>query len=244
LLSKNACVLLKELSRQSEDLANSVVDADGIGAFLENCRLYEGSTRTSSVMGLGFLAASSEEVAMTVIEKGSVQLLRDILVSEMDQNCLASAAWALGQIGKHSVEHAIPMGEYDVYRELIAHFQKDGSSDDLQLKCKKALKTLLANCADLRSLEPLLGDAPPKVQKYVLKQLCNSLPGNGANQKAFVTSGALKFVQEMAANADEKLLAIIEDLNAIFPEDLVQYFSPGYAERLYEQHFGDDAEEN
>ena len=91
------------------------------------------------------------------------------------------------------------MGEHDVYRELIAHFQNSPSpgtittalrslvctgplsgsifacSDtllpkrlDTQLKCKKTLKALLANCADLRSLEPLLEDAPPKVQKCVL----------------------------------------------------------------------------
>eukprot|EP00750_Incisomonas_marina_P031948 INCI859.1.p1 GENE.INCI859.1~~INCI859.1.p1 ORF type:complete len:525 (+),score=114.87 INCI859.1:156-1730(+) len=243
LLSKNACVLLKELSRQSAVLAAQVVENDGIGALMENIRLYEGASRTASVMGLGFLAASSEDVAMTLIESQAVPLLRDILVQEQDQNTLAASAWTLGQIGKHSVEHAVSMGEFDVYRELIAHFQNANSSEDLQLKCKKTLKALLANCADLRSLEPLLGDAPPKVQKYVLRQLVSALPGNGSSQKAFVTSGALKFVQEMAADADEKLLAIIDQLNAIFPQDLVEYYSPGYAERLYEQHFGDGEEE-
>ena len=31
----------------------------------------------------------------------------------------------------------------------------------------------------------------------------------------------------MAADADEKLLAIIDQLNAIFPQDLVEYYSPG-----------------
>ena len=196
LLSKNACVLLKELSRQSAVLAAQVVENDGIGALMENIRLYEGASRTASVMGLGFLAASSEDVAMTLIESQAVPLLRDILVQvrlsqascwnpqlnvmvacfdissglarfyqEQDQNTLAASAWTLGQIGKHSVEHAVSMGEFDVYRELIAHFQNANSSEDLQLKCKKTLKALLANCADLRSLEPLLGDAPPKVQK-------------------------------------------------------------------------------
>ena len=79
--------------------------------------------------------------------------------------------------------------------------------------------------------------------RYVLKQLCASLPGNGASQKAFVTSGALKFVQEMAADADEKLLAIIDQLNSIFPQDLVEYYTPGYAERLYDQHFGDEEDD-
>jgi hypothetical protein len=48
----------------------------------------------------------------------------------------------------------------------------------------------------------------------------------------------------MAQNADEKLLAIIDQLNAIFPQDLVQYYSPGYAERLYEQHFGDEEQDS
>merc|ERR1719261_557427 len=113
---------------------------------LANMRLFEGSTRTSSVMGIGFLAASAASVATTVIESGAVPILRDVLVQENDQNTLSAAAWALGQIGKHGVEHAVCMGELDVYRELIRHYQKDTSSQDLQLKCKKTLKALLANC--------------------------------------------------------------------------------------------------
>ena len=97
LLSKNANVLLKELSRQSEALASQVVEGNGVSGFLENIRLFEGASRTSAVMGLGFLAASSESIAMTVIEAGSVPLLRDILVQESDQNTLVRFHLSLSQ---------------------------------------------------------------------------------------------------------------------------------------------------
>ncbi len=51
-----------------------------------------------------------------------------------------------------------------------------------------------------------------------------------------------RYVQEISASGanDQKLLAVIDQLNAVFPQDLVEYYSPGYAERLYEQHFGDE----
>ena len=71
-------------------------------------------------------------------------------------------------------------------------------------------------------------DAPPKVQKYVLRQLCETLPINSEQQKAFVVSGSLAFVQQLNQSADGKLQEQIETLNSIYPPDVVEYYTPGY----------------
>ena len=41
---------------------------------------YEGASRTSSVMGLGFVAASTEDMAQSLIGANVVPLLKDVLV--------------------------------------------------------------------------------------------------------------------------------------------------------------------
>ena len=71
-------------------------------------------------------------------------------------------------------------------------------------------------------------DAPPKVQKYVLKQLCETLPLSAEQQKAFVSSGSLEYVQQLNQTANGKLQEHIETLNSIFPPDVVEYYTPGY----------------
>ena len=73
-------------------------------------------------------------------------------------------------------------------------------------------------------------DAPPKVQKYVLRQLCETLPVNSEQQKAFVTSGSLAYVQELNQTAGGKLQEQIETLNSIYPPNLVEYYTPGYVD--------------
>jgi hypothetical protein len=168
-----------------------------------------------------------------------VPILKRILVEEAEDDVRAATAWALGQLGKHSAKHAKIMGEEDVYRELIACFTAQYSSDDLKKKSRKALKFILGQCADLEALQPLLGDAPQKVQKYVLKQFADTLPNDAAARRTFVESGALKYIQELNQQVGGKLGDIIEQVKSIFPQDVVDYYSPDYASRLIDQHFGE-----
>ena len=41
--------------------------------------------------------------------------------------------------------------------------QDSNASDDLKKKSSHALKVIIGKCTELEALEPLLGDAPPKV---------------------------------------------------------------------------------
>ena len=62
----------------------------------------------------------------------------------------------------------------------------DDSSEDLKAKSKRALKAILAKCTHLAALQPLLRDAPMKVQKYVLRQFAQLLPHDVEARRAFV----------------------------------------------------------
>merc|ERR1712137_860935 len=120
---------------------------------------------------------------------------------------------------------------------MVKLMQSKSSTPDLKLKARKGLKRMLAQVADIKALEPLLGDAPPKVQKYVLRQLAETLPNSTEMQKAFVSSGSLAYVQKLNQEADGKLQEHIETLNGIFPSDVVEYYTPGYAERCSRHTF-------
>ena len=64
-----------------------------------------------------------------------------------------------------------------------------------QTKSKRALKAILAKCTHLQALQPLLREAPVKVQKYVLKQFASILPHDVEARRAFVQNGGLQFLQ-------------------------------------------------
>jgi len=221
-----------------------VDEHQGIKHLIAHAAQFTADVRLPAVAALGFIAGVSPDLSTKVIKSGAVPVIHEALVADKYDACKAAAAWSLGQIGQHSTEHVVIMGEENVYRNLVTLMQMQNSTADLKLKCKKALKAMLAQVADIKALEPLLGDAPPKVQKYVLRQLCETLPSNAEQQKAFVASGSLAYVQELNQSADGKLQEQIETLNSIYPPDVVEYYTPGYQERLLEQHFGADGSDD
>ena len=68
----------------------------------------------------------------------------------------AASAWSLGQIGRHTSDHARALAEGDVLRHLLACMVHQDSSEDLKIKSKRALKAILAKCTHLQALQPLL----------------------------------------------------------------------------------------
>eukprot|EP00913_Durusdinium_trenchii_P008476 g7960.t1 len=160
----------------------------------------------------------------------------DQLQKLVQDHVKAAAAWSLGQIGRHSPDHARALAEADVLRRILAvylhqeHARATGrcalrmalrragpptvrpvptgalqdSSEDLQLKAKRALKSVVQKCTHLPALEPLL-DSPPNILKYVVQQFAKVLPNNVEARKAFVQSGSLQKLQEVQAESGSKL---------------------------------------
>ena len=67
--------------------------------------------------------------------QGVVQL-SIILCEEKEDHILAATAWALGQIGRHSAEHAKSIATTNVLPQLLKLYLRSESSEDL---CSKVM---------------------------------------------------------------------------------------------------------
>jgi len=77
-------------------------------------------------------------------------------VNETEDYIKAASAWSLGQIGRHTPDHAKALAQADVFRRLIDVYDDANASDDLKTKAQRALKNVLQKCTHLPALEPLL----------------------------------------------------------------------------------------
>jgi hypothetical protein len=117
----------------------------------------------------------------------------------------------LGQIGRHSPEHAKAVAEANALGKLLECYTSAESSDDLKTKSKRALKSIIEKCTTLAgkiqrrfgrthvsifplALEPLI-DSPPNIQQYVMRQFAKILPNDSKAKRDFVTNGCLQKIQ-------------------------------------------------
>ncbi|KAJ3611386.1 hypothetical protein NHX12_021402 [Muraenolepis orangiensis] len=194
-----------------------------------------GGVRLPGIMMLGYMAAHTETLAMAVIMAKGVPQLALCLSEEREDHMKAAVAWAIGQIGHHTPEHARAVGVANLLPALLQLYLDPDSSEDLQVKCKKALKSVLQKCTHLPSLEPLLYEAPSNILKHVICQFSKVLPHDNKARRLFVTSGGLKKMQEIEAEPGSALQEYIITINKCYPEEIVRYCSPGYSEILLEQ---------
>lgn len=144
------------------------------------------------------------------------------LAEEREDHLKAAAAWSLGQIGRHTPEHAKAVALANVLPKLLDCYLRAESSEDLQQKAKKALKNILQKCVYLPALEPLLHDAPPNILKHVVAQFSKVLPHDAKARRLFVTSGGLKKLQEIKTEEGSPLTEYINTINNCYPEEIVK----------------------
>ena len=133
--------------------------------------------------------------------------------SRPEDHLKAASAWSLGQIGRHSPDHARALAEADVLRRLLAVYLHQDSSEDLKTKAKRALKSVIQKCTHLPALEPLLQESPPNILKYVVQQFAKVLPHDLQARRSFVQSGSLQKIQEVNAEVGSKLKDYIDEIN-------------------------------
>jgi HEAT repeat protein len=239
---RNAATCIRELARRTEPLTQTLVDAGVVNALIDFLNESEGDAVRlclPGVMALGYVAGCNEGFSALAIDAGAVEVLGPLIALDGDgdaalEGVKAAAAWALGQIGGHSASQAHLLAANNVLRHLVAAFMLDASPTELRKKSKSALKKILAQITDVTYIEPLLSESPPEVQKYVLKQFAEVLPKDGQAAKNFVESGALELVQKMRQEAEPQLVEQIDRINAAFPPEIVNYYSPAYPDKLLE----------
>ncbi|XP_071341521.1 sperm-associated antigen 6 [Trachinotus anak] len=232
---KNVTTLMREVVKHTPELSKVIVNCGGMAAVIDYLGDCHGNLRLPGIMMLGYVAAHSENLAMAVILSKGVPQLALCLSEEPEHHIKAATAWSIGQIGHHTPEHAKAVATANLLPKLLQLYMDASSSEDLQLKSKKALKSILQKCTYLPALEPLLYDAPSNILKHVACQFSKVLPHDSKARRLFVTSGGLKKVQEIEAEPGSPLQEYINAINSCFPEEIVRYYSPGYSEVLLER---------
>lgn len=229
---KNAATCIREVAKHTPELAKLIVNAGGAAALVDFVRESTGNVRLPGIMALGYISAFSETLALAVIVAKGVEALKEALLKEPEDHIKAAVVWTLGQIGRHTPDHAKALAEAGVLQPMVVLHVREDSSPDLQLKAKRALKAVLAKCTDSAALAPLLRDANEKVQKYVLAQYAAILPHDVAARKAFMQAGLLQMAQDIKRTAGPKVAESIAKINACYPAEAVRFSDAGYAQEL------------
>ncbi len=233
IVRRNAATCIREIAKQTPELAQLIVTAGGHTAVIDYISSSTGAARLPGIMTLGYIAAFSETLALAIIVHQGILPLKDALITESDDHIRAAAVWSLGQLGRHSPDHAKALAQADVFRRLIDAYNNANAHPDLKLKAQRALKSVLEKCTHLPALEPLLLEAPPKILKYVVHQFAKVLPSNPAAHRSFVVSGGLQKIQELRADdKNSKLQEYIATINSLYPLEVVQYYSPNYVQTI------------
>lgn len=235
IVKRNAATAIREIAKHTPELAQLIVNSGGHSAIIQYISQCKGASRLPGIMTLGYIAAFSETLATAIIVKQGILPLKEALMTESEDHIKAAAAWSLGQLGRHTPDHAKALAQADCFRLLIDVFQAPESSADLKTKCQRALKGVLQKCTYLAALEPLLKDAPEKINKYIIQQFAKVLPNHPQARKSFVTSRCLQRIQELRNEEKSKLQEYIATINSCYPPEIVQFYSPNYAETLIQK---------
>jgi hypothetical protein len=234
-VQKNVATLIREVCKHSPELATMVVNCGGSAAIVDFITNSRGTSRMPGIMAIGYIGTFTEKLAMAAIVSHAVPPLVDALKNEENDVVQSAAAWAIGQLGRHSPVHAKHIADANAFPVLIALTKSSTSSEDLKNKSSRALQSVLQKCVHLPALEAILNEAPPSILENVVGQFAKVLPNDPKARKLFVTSGGLKKVQEIKAEQGSQLEESIGVINSAFPAEIVKYYSPGIEASLLER---------
>ncbi|KAL0213023.1 hypothetical protein RCL1_006649 [Eukaryota sp. TZLM3-RCL] len=245
---KNAAILLREVAKMTPENSALVVNHGaiaGFGEYIKDCLHEEPAESLPAVMAIGFISAFSATSALAVIVEREVELLLELLVKCGEDHVRAATVWTLGQIGKHTPEHAKALNENGFPAHVLT-LLKENCSEDLVNKSKRALKSVIQVSTELSPLDCILKDEGVNagILLTALEQYAKILPSNVNARKAFVTTGALQRIQEILSvvggngsetQSDTTIKELISVINACFPEDIVRFYSPGYSQHILQK---------
>jgi len=208
---KNAASLICELTKHSPDLAQLIVNSGGIVPIVEYLKDSTGNARMPALMALGYISAFSETLAMSVILAKAVPVLAVVLDEEVEEHLLAACAWSIGQISRHSPDHAKIVADNGILVKLLYIIKatiNENTNSDLFVKTKRAMKAIILKILNIELLDPLLEvDTPYCVLKHLVAQYAKLLPYDVASRRAFVISSGLAKIQQIAMKYTPQLIS-------------------------------------
>lgn len=235
-VKKHAATVVREIVKHTPELAQLVVGNGGVASLVDYVAESSGNNRLPGVMALGYIAAFSETLALSVIAEKALPPLVQAINEETEDHLKSATAWTLGQVGRHTPDHAKAVADTGVLSVLVSLEGDASASEDLKTKCRRALKSIIGKLTHLPALDALVHrNLPEGVMKMVLEQVGKVLANDPSGRAQFVHSGGLAAVQQMAEAPGSKLKEAVEIINSCYPEEIVKYYSPSYSQQLLEK---------
>lgn len=135
-VSKNAATLIREVVKHSPELAQLLVNTGGVAACVDYVQAARSNNKIPGIMALGYISSASERLAKAVIVSHAVGPVAQALSTDPSEQVKAAAAWTLGQMGRHSPDHAKAVAQPDamVFPNLVALARDSDPAGDLHIK--------------------------------------------------------------------------------------------------------------
>lgn len=103
---KHAATVVREIVKHTPELAQLVVGNGGVASLVDYVAESSGNNRLPGIMALGYIAAFSETLALSVVAEKALPPLVQAINEETEDHLKSATAWTLGQIGRHTPDHA------------------------------------------------------------------------------------------------------------------------------------------
>ncbi|KPI91681.1 Sperm-associated antigen 6 [Papilio xuthus] len=244
-LKRSTLCALSAVASARVELAEATVAGGALPPALLHAAHHAAPVRRAAACLLRDIVRHSIDLAQLVVNTGGCGPLVELL-SENGGGARVPACMALGFIAGQSDQLAMAVIEAKAIPALVEILQNDEaeeaelytnpkSSGEVRARALCCLKQALQCCLHRPALEPLLHAAPACVLKYVLAQYAKILPNDARARRLFVSTGALKRIQEIDTVPGTSLKEYINIINSCFPEEIVRYYSPGYSETLLDR---------
>ncbi|KAL8274812.1 hypothetical protein Esti_001287 [Eimeria stiedai] len=130
-----ACV--REIVKHTPQLAAFAANAGAIPALVSLIQESTGATRVTGILALGYIGAFTETLALAVIVQKGIPPLKQALETEPEDHAKAAAAWALGQLGRHTPDHAAAVAEADILRLYAAILTASSASPRMRFMVRQ-----------------------------------------------------------------------------------------------------------
>ncbi|KAL1459243.1 hypothetical protein WDU94_011248 [Cyamophila willieti] len=233
-VQKSAAAILENVSMHNPRLADQVVLSDGVAGLLCVIDCSGSSKSLSAIMTLGYLASQSEQVAEQIILSDGIPRLKSILECESNaenEELQAAVAWTLGEIGKYSEEKVASLSKENVVALIFSKTTQLDTSDNFRKQCILALNMLIPKCECWQELMQMFQENESKeILPSLLCGLGKVLSCHPHARRSFVQSGCLTKLLEIKETPD--IAPYLKTIYSCFPEDILQYSSPGYMQNL------------
>ena len=240
---KHAATAIREVAKHTPELAQLIfaTEASPRSSITSTMPGFYQPTRRASWDGRGYISAFSETLAMGIIASIvlGVAPLYAALSREPEDHVKSASACRLGQIGRHTPDHAKAVADAGVLAKLVAVGWRFQFVLVWRLARRSAFARLfiVEKLTDLGALDRTLGarGLPAEVVKFVVHQISKVLPNDPQGRHDFVTGGGLAAVQALDAQSGTALKEYVDVIKSCYPEEIVQYYSPTYATQLLEK---------